>query len=111
MTTEDIKAWLPALLFLWNIALTLVAVLRKPGEAAGVAVAELRAEHSRELQEIKQSLVAVQTEIEHMPNSEELANLRGTVMQIDERTASLSEQIKSVAATTQRIENWLLNHR
>lgn len=111
MTPEDIKTWTLIGLALWNSGLTLVVWLRKPGEEAGAAVERLRQDAANELSQVNTRLTAVETEIRHMPTSEELAELEGTVKQINERTAAQSEQIKGVAAAVQRIEHYLLNSK
>lgn len=106
---DDIKAWIPALLFLWNVCLTIGHFLRKPGEDAGAAVESLRAEHGAELAAIKSDVVAIKTELKHMPTSEELAELEGTVKQINARTEGMAENMSTVRSQLNRIENYLLN--
>lgn len=111
MTPDDIKTWTLIGLALWNSGLTLFVWLRKPGEDAAAAVSKLRTDHGEELAGVNTRLTAIETEISHMPTSEELAQLEGTVKQINERTAAQSEQIKAVAATVSRIESYLLTSK
>ena len=111
MTADEIKTWMLVILGLWSAGLSIVVWLRKPGEDASHAVKELRDELSSELGQAKDRLTAIETEIQHMPTSEELAQLEGTVKQINERTAAQSEQMKALAAAVSRIETFLLNNK
>ncbi len=111
MTADDIKTYMLVILGLWSAGLSIVVWLRKPGEDAGEAVSKLRSEISADVGHIKDRLTAIETEIEHMPTSEELAQLEGTVKQINERTAAQSEQMKSLSAAVNRIETFLLNNK
>lgn len=111
MNPDELKTWMLVILGLWSAGLSIVVWLRKPGEDATAAVNKLREEMTEELGPIKDRLTTIETEIQHMPTSEELAQLEGTVKQIDERTAAQSEQMKSLAAAVNRIETFLLNHK
>lgn len=111
MPPDDIKTWTLLGLALWNAGLTVIVWLRKPGEEAGMAVEKLRQEHADEYGQVNNRLTAIETEIQHMPTSEELAQLEGTVKQINERTAAQSEQLKTMSATVSRIETYLLNQK
>lgn len=111
MAAEEMKTYMLVILGLWSAGLSIVVWLRKPGEDAGEAVAKLRAEISSDVGHIKDRLTAIETEIEHMPTSEELAQLEGTVKQINERTAAQSESMRALAAAVSRIESFLLNNK
>ena len=108
MTPDEIKTWMLVILGLWSAGLSIVVWLRKPGEDASSAVKDLRDEITAELGQVNSRLTKIETEIEHMPTSEELAELEGTVKQINERTAAQSEALKAVASAVARIENYLL---
>ncbi len=102
---------LTALSIVWNIGLTVIVWLRKPGEDAGAAVAQLGAELKRDIATHSARLAEIETHMEHMPSSEELAKLEGTVMEINARTEAQSEQLRTVSAALTRIETYLLNNR
>lgn len=111
MSVDEIKTWLLILIAVWTAVLSIIVWLRKPGEDAGAAVGKLREETADQFGEVNTRLTAIETEMQHMPTSEELAQLEGTVKQIDERTAAQSEQLKTMAATVSRIETYLLNQK
>lgn len=111
MTPDEIKGWLLVALAVWNAGLTLVVWLRKPGEDASHAVDKLREDMVEEQGKVNTRLTAIETELEHMPTSEELTRLEGTVKAIDMRTEGQSRQIETMANAVNRIENYLLNNR
>ena len=102
---------LTALSIVWNIGLTLIVWLRKPGEDAGAAVSQLAAELKKDIAQHSARLAEIETHMEHMPSSEELAKLEGMVLDINARTEAQSEQLRTVSASLTRIETYLLNNR
>jgi len=107
----DLSISLAAVGILWNIGLTVTVWLRKPGEDAGAAVETLSDELKQAIHLHAQRLSQIETHMEHMPSSEELAKLEGTVMEINARTEAQSEQLRTVSAALTRIETYLLNNR
>lgn len=117
MTPDNLRSWITVLLVLWNAGLSVALWLRKPGMDAGAAVDKLRADlHNRHdalvarvaLQET--DIAGVKVHMQHMPSDDELATLRGSVMELSARTQGLVEAMNGVRATTQRIEAYLLNN-
>lgn len=102
---------LTALGIVWNIGLTLVVWLRKPGEDASVAVDQLGSDLKRSIAAHAERLAEIETHMEHMPSSEELAKLAGTVMEINARSEHQGEQLRTVSAALTRIETYLLHNR
>ena len=102
---------LTALSIVWNIGLTVIVWLRKPGEDAGAAVAQLGSELKKDISAHSARLAEIETHMEHMPSSEELAKLAGTVMEINARSEAQGEQLRTVSAALTRIETYLLHNR
>jgi len=111
MNADEIKTWATVALVLWNVLLTVALWLRKPGEDAGQAVADLRTAHGREIADVRNDVTQIQTQLEHTATKEDLADLAGTVKQINERTVQMAESSRSTSATVSRIENYLLNNK
>jgi hypothetical protein len=91
--------------------ISLVVWLRKPGEDAQRSVDGLRADLDARMHEQSKRLTEVETHMRHMPTSEELAKLEGTVKQIDERTEGLAEAIGQARIQLNRIESFLLGSK
>lgn len=100
---------LTVLSILWNIGLTVVVWLRKPGEDASVAVERLGGDLKRTISLHAERLAEIETHLEHMPNSEELAKLEGTVLQINARSEAQSEALRGLQQALWRIETYLQN--
>jgi predicted nucleic acid-binding Zn-ribbon protein len=97
----------------WGVMLviSLVVWLRKPGEDAQGAVAALRESTDGQLASLAKRMTALETHLEHMPTSEELAKLEGMVKQLDERTQGLSESLAQVRRQLDRIETFMMGNR
>lgn len=113
---------LQALQLLWLVGLTLFSWLRKPGldatDAAGKIETEFaraleshRAETQRELRAHELRLAQIDAHMRHVPDSQAVADLKGTVRQVDERTQGLVERMDGIAAGLTRIQDFLLNER
>lgn len=111
MPPDDIKTYTTVALALWNAGLTIAMWLRKPGVDAGAAVESLRKAHGDQLAVVVQRLVSIETDMRHMPTSEELAQLEGTVKQIAERTEAMTDNMSTVRTQLNRIENYLLDKK
>ena len=94
-----------------TICLAVSVWLRKPGTDAGIAVASLRHEVDEVIADHRQRLIKIETHLQHMATSEALGALGGTVQQLSERTAGLTEQLRIMRSTLDRIEQFLLNHK
>jgi predicted nucleic acid-binding Zn-ribbon protein len=76
------------------------AWLRKPGEDAMQSVQALR-----------ERLGTLEERVRHMPNSDELTALEGSLMAVQAQIAALMASISTQAASLQRIENYLLTNK
>lgn len=111
MNFTDPKFWLELVIVVWNMGLTAAIWLRKPGQDASAAVEALREEHGGELSSVNLRLAQIQTEMKHMPTSEELAQLEGTVGKINERTEGMADNMQTMRGQLNRIETYLLNQK
>ncbi len=107
---------------LWVVGLTVFMWLRKPGldAAAGLkgmeeefrdALKRERAETERELRSHALKLADIQAHMEHMPSSEEMAELRGQVNGISERLAGVSVLVKQTHDSVESISRFLRENR
>lgn len=100
-----------ALQLLLSLAATVIAIaawLRKPGEDAQEA---LRRHIGTEHATLREKVSTMEERIRHMPTSDELAELEGTVKKVEERTAGLNEGLLQVRKQLDRIESFLLNNK
>src|SRR5574337_259608 len=111
MNYDVIRPWIELSIVLWNCGLTAAMWLRQPGVEAARAVDELRSDVDTRLQEQGTRITEIRTHMEHMPTSEELLELEGTVRQINERTSGLTEGMATVRSSLVRIEDYLLRER
>lgn len=102
------KDLLQILFSLVTFAIALAAWLRKPGEDAKSA---LQTHISTEHAGLREKVMTIEERIRHMPTSDELAELEGTVKKVEERTAGLNEGLLQVRKQLDRIENFLLNNK
>ena len=84
-------AQMVALVMLW---------LRKPGEDAG-----------KKADAVSGRVSLLEERLKHMPTSDELTELEGTVRAMDAKLNSLQEHQEQMRRTLARIEDYLLNHR
>lgn len=108
----EIELWRNAINILQTLGLLAVGVvmwLRKPGEQAGQDLVALRNE-MLELHAGNASRVdTLEERIRHMPNSEQLAHLEGTVRTISAQNAAQSDRLTIMTTQLTRIENFLLH--
>lgn len=94
------------------IAIGVITWIRKPGEDAGASVLALRNEVLSLHAAMTTRQATLEERLRHMPNSEELAELEGTVKTIATQNANQSERLSIMTSQLNRIENFLLNaHR
>lgn len=74
--------------------------LRKPGQDAAVAVDHM-----------KGRVDVLEERIKHMPTTDELTELEGTVKAIKATLEGMATSHESVRTTLIRVENYLLNHK
>jgi predicted nucleic acid-binding Zn-ribbon protein len=125
-----IFALISILSLILNGGLAWLVWVRKPGEDAARAVQNssdrvadlLRAHHAdveqrlreqnagveQQLQAQASRIAKLETTIEHMPTSDEVRKLEGTVQRIDERTDGLNEAMRGARSSLGRIESWLM---
>lgn len=111
MNWTDPRFWADLVQGLVTAALAVSVWLRKPGEDAGRAVAELREDVDTQLKGHSERLTEIEAHMEHMPTDEELVKLEGAIKQLDERTKGMATQIGAMAGQLQRIETYLLNKK
>lgn len=105
---ENPKDALQILFSLVTFAIAVAAWLRKPGEDARTALqSHITTEHAG----LREKVMTIEERIRHMPTSDELAELEGTVKKVEERTAGLTEGLVQVRKQLDRIENFLLNNK
>lgn len=107
----DPKFWLDATHWLFTVVLAFSLWLRKPGEEAGQAVSALKEEHGKRLHEHSRLLALFEERMKHMPTSEELAELEGTVKTIASQVEGLGESMGTVRLQLNRIETYLLDRK
>lgn len=118
----EIYIALQTLQLFWLIGLTVATWLRKPGLDAAAAASKIetefaraleshRAETQRELRTHELRLAQIDAHMGHMPDSQSVAELEGTVKQVAERTLGMAERMDGMGAALNRIENFLLNER
>lgn len=95
----------------WLVLISVLTWLRKPGEAAVAALDALNTKVDNANNEHRNRLMKIETDLKHMPNSDELTELEGNVKAINERTEGLIEAISTVRSTLARIETYLLTSK
>lgn len=111
MNLQDPRLWLELLLVIWNIGLTGAVWLRKPGMDAIQAVNALKEEFEDRISAHANQLTELRTDVKHMPTSEELRKVEGTVKELAARMNSALEGINAVRSATDRIQNFLLSQK
>lgn len=111
MNFTDPRFWLDLLQWLIVLATAATAWLRKPGEKAATAVADLSQRIDRERTEIVARIGAVEERIAHMPTDEELATLRGDVHSIKAQLEGQRELLHRVERQTALIHEHLLRSK
>lgn len=79
-----------------NAVATVLLWLRKPGESAG-----------EEVKSLKGRVDVLDERMKHMPTTDELTELAGTVKAIQATLESQGENLVTVRNTAARIEDWI----
>lgn len=103
----EIYLALAAMQFLWLVGLTFKAWAAKPGEDA--ARAAMAASVAADL--IKGRMDVLEERIKHMPNSQELTELEGTVRAIKSTLDGMAETMAGLRATMALVQQFLLTER
>ena len=119
---RDLNSWLGLGQTLWLIALSAVVWLRKPGTQAQESVKGLQEAMVRQTEELTHTmqkqhhaldlrLKAVETDMKHMPTSDEMSRLDGAVRVVAEQTRSMAASVDGLRGQLARIESFLLNQK
>lgn len=102
----DLKDTIFILLSLISTVLSVSAYLRKPGEDAQAA---LQKHISTDHAQVRERVLTLEERVKHMPTSDELTELEGTVKAVAGQLTALSTAISTMQASQTRVENYLLN--
>lgn len=108
---EQIRNGLVIVHTLAIIAIGITIWLRKPGADAGAAVLALRNEIVSLHNAMDRRLSVLEERVKHMPNSEELAELEGTVKTIAAQNTAQSDRLAVIGVQLNRIEGFLLRQK
>jgi hypothetical protein len=129
MNFTDPRFWLDLLQWFIVLAVAATTWLRKPGEAAVAGLATLRdhvdTQHKAlsgdmavlrrhvddQHQAVHNNLAVLGERIAHMPTSEELAELAGSVKALAASQEALASAQERMSSSLTRIENYLLNNK
>lgn len=103
---ENPKDALQILFSLVTFAIAVAAWLRKPGEDARTALqTHITTEHAG----LREKVSTMEERIKHMPTSNELSDLEGTVKAISAQMTAMSASVAAVHASQKLVEQYLLN--
>lgn len=105
MDAKTISDWLQ---WLAMAAIGLFAWIRKPGEEAQASLASAKADLLARHSELQREVITLTERVKHMPTSDELAELEGTVKAISMQAAGLTEAVSTIRVQLNRIEGYLL---
>lgn len=117
---NDIGRWLAIAQTIWLIGLSVVVWLRKPGTQAQESVKSLQEAMAQQtaaltltMQEqhhnLDLRLKAVETDMKHMPTSEEMTRLAGEVRVVAEQTRAIAVTLDAFRGQMGRMEHFLMN--
>lgn len=102
MDTKDI---VQLLLTLIAMAMSVAAWLRKPGEDAKESLQKhVTVEHAA----LREKVGTMEERLKHMPTSDELKDLEGSVKQLQAQLEALLRTMDSLRRSQQRIEDFLM---
>lgn len=107
MQSLDFQFWWNVLLSVATTGLAIVTWIRKPGEDAAKAVAELREVISSEVSDLKHVQTQLEERIKHMPRQGEVSELAGDMKAMDSKMNALTESNRGQSLALHRIETWL----
>lgn len=108
---DAMKFWFDLAQWFVTIALAVSVWLRKPGEDAGKAVAELREDVDSQLELTRTQLATLEERLRHMPTSTKLSELDGTVRALAAQVDGLTDSMTAIRSTLNRIETFLLTSK
>lgn len=111
MDFSNPEFWLKVGLIVWNVLLTGVVWLRKPGQDAQQAVARVERRISSEVAKIDHRLVVAEERLKHMPTSDQFNELTGTVRRLEATTEHQNETLAALRASLARVESYLLTSK
>lgn len=111
MNFGESKFYLDMVQWLVTLALAVTLWLRKPGTDAGLAVLAMRKELDEVIADHRHRLIKIEANQSHLATSEALGALGGTVQTLIERSSGVSEQMRVMRTTLDRIEQFLLHHK
>lgn len=103
MTDANVLQWIGPIGTLISIATAIWVWVTSPAKAAAAAAAAVntRVDH------IESRLLKVETELEHLPDTETFHQLALAVSDMRGDIKALTERLTSVAAVSARLEQWL----
>lgn len=116
---RELAVWVGLVQTLWLLGLSVTLWLRKPGtqaqesvrslqESMAAQTASLTGTMLRQHSDLDQRLKAVETDMKHMPTSEEMARLDGTVRVVGEQARSMAISMDGLRGQMARIETYLM---
>jgi hypothetical protein len=111
MNFDAMEFWFKVAQWLITLALAVSVWLRKPGEDAGKAVAQLRDDVDSQLNPIRTNLATIEVRLKHMPTAEKLSDLDGTVRALAVQVDGLTDSLSAIRNTLNRVENYLLTSK
>lgn len=106
----DIRDLVLFVLTLGNAVANVALWLRKPGEDAGQQVQTLRTETREVTGELRGRLGVMEERVRHLPDADEVMELKSQLSGIRERLSGLDDTAKNTRAAVQRIEDFLRHH-
>lgn len=111
MQSLDVQFWWNVLLSVATTGLAIVTWIRKPGEDAAKAVADLRELLSSEVSDLKHVQTQLEERIKHMPGQDKVSELAGDVKAVKAQMLGLIGTQSQQSAALNRIENWLITRK
>lgn len=107
MDIEIVRNWAGTLALIVSAASVIVVWIKSPGEAVArrlKEIGEALKAHDRRIQ-------AVESEIKHLPTSDDFAELKISVTKVEGDTRRIDENVQSINRTVHRIDDFLREHR
>lgn len=119
---RELAMWFGLVQTVWLLGLSVAVWLRKPGTQAQESVKTLQASMAQQTETLTQTmnlqhheldrrLSVVETDMKHMPTSQEMTKLDGTVRVVAEQSRSMAVSLDAMRGQMARIETFLLNQK